>query len=359
MIMAFESSGQEITADSVKNKLLQEIKWSDQAEKSFNAPSYYTVNRDRKSFSGNYRGNNYRGNFNNRSNGRGRRYNNNNNFQSRRCYRCLKIGHIERECRQANYCNDDDENSSICENFRNVSDETVSFAHLSLISVDNNDNNDTWVIDSAASRHMSNIENKFKNLKNSNTKYITVTNKNKTSVIGEGLVIIDTVCNNVKRKLDLQNTLCLPNLSTNLLSVSCSDKDGYEVTFKNGKCYIINKDRKTIATGSLMPNGIYLLNINDKNNVFLANTNINTNNVKLNLNYSTPAAVALMTHDTEIWHHRLGHLYFQYRKYSETNQLASISKINNSSHVKPVLMVNKLSSLIKDAAAAELVKKAS
>lgn len=121
-------------------------------------------------------------------------------------------------------------------------------------SVDNNNNNDTWVIDSGASRH---IENKFKNLKNSNTKYITVANKNKTSVIGEGQVIIDTECNNVRRKLDLQNTLCVPSLSTNLMSVSCLDKDGFEVTFKNKKCYIINKDRKTIATGTLMPNEIY------------------------------------------------------------------------------------------------------
>ena len=47
--------------------------------------------------------------------------------------------------------------------------------------------------------------------------------------------------------------------------------------------------------------------------MYLVNTN-NTNNEKLNLNYSTPAAVALMSHDTEIWHRRLGHLNFQYMK---------------------------------------------
>ena len=188
MIMGFESSGQEITADSVKNKLLQEVKWGEQEEACNNTPSYYTVNKSRRNFRGNYRGNsNY-----NRGYGRGRRNFSNNR---RRCYRCNKMGHIESECR-ANMCNTDNiENIDDRNSFRDFNnrseqneEEVISFAHLSLISLENS-SGDSWVIDSGASRHMSNIQSKFKNVRNSNTKYITVANKNKTSVVGEGQVV--------------------------------------------------------------------------------------------------------------------------------------------------------------------------
>ena len=326
MIMTIENGEKAITSDSVKSKLLQEVKWGEQMSSSeIEAPSFYVFNRRGRNFRGSNRGNRSRANF--RGNYRGAR--GARNTRNVRCYKCHKFGHFERECDQyrqttGNMCDTrtEDRNSSLLEDYNSICNNrtsqydevNVSFAHLCFVSmyIKESGEDEPWVIDSGASRHMCNNEKMFQNIGHSTTKYITVANKNKLSVLGEGPVCIKTNKNNVITRLNFMNALCVPNLSINLLSVSCLNKDGFDVNFnhRDKTCYIVNSNNKVLATGNLMPNGIYVLNTKDKNSAYSANNNNNSSNDI----YSAPAAVALLTQDLDLWHRRLGHLNFQYMK---------------------------------------------
>lgn len=76
--------------------------------------------------------------------------------------------------------------------------------------------------------------------------------------------------------------LCVPELSTNLLSVSQLIRQGNKVHFTSKGCEIFNKDDTLVAT-ALLVNGVY----------------------KMNISTCFAAAVA---ESSEVWHRRLGHV---------------------------------------------------
>lgn len=95
------------------------------------------------------------------------------------------------------------------------------------------------------------------NVKNSSVKEIIVANKEKLIVECVGDVNIKLCHNNVMTQVTIYDVLFVPNLTTNLLSVSQIVKRGSQVDFDATGCEISN-DGKVIATAQQIDN-IYKL----------------------------------------------------------------------------------------------------
>lgn len=226
MIMAIESSGIKLTADSVKTKLLQEVK----STKTTNSVALYNKSQhSKKSF--------------------------NNNNKGPRCFNCNGYGHISKKCTkkraQSQHSNGYDNKSSL----------------LSTCSTFMASNRNIWYVDSGASAHMSHLP--LDNLRKSPVNEITVANNQKISVHGIGTCVINV--NNTD--VTINDVLYVPDLSANLISVGQTIKHGNSVVFDAKGCKIVNEMGSVIATASLTDN-IYQLNCTSDNGIsFAAKTN--------------------------------------------------------------------------------------
>nr|KYP56649.1 Retrovirus-related Pol polyprotein from transposon TNT 1-94 [Cajanus cajan] len=117
----------------------------------------------------------------------------------------------------------------------------------------------TWWVYSGCMSHVSNMMQGFTRIQtiSPNKKFVFMGNRVKVLV-----EVIETYCLilNTGHHLDLLETLYVPSLSRNLVSLSKRDAVGYSFTFGNG-CFRLFKDNHLIGTGILC-DGLYKLNLN-------------------------------------------------------------------------------------------------
>lgn len=98
---------------------------------------------------------------------------------------------------------------------------------------------DSWVIDSGATQHMCNDKSHFVQIHNF-TSTITTANNTTMNAAGKGDVKITTTMGN---EITLQNVLFVPQLASNLLSVSCATRNpNIRFNFARGQCQILLHD---------------------------------------------------------------------------------------------------------------------
>ena len=115
------------------------------------------------------------------------------------------------------------------------------------------------------------------NIESTNETKIELPNGNEATCNKKG----ELKLNGIEGEIIIKNTLLVPELTKNLISVRHMDELGMETTFKDGECKIY-QDKRLILTG-VNKNGLYYLTKTESCNM----VNIN---------------------DYEIWHKRLGHL---------------------------------------------------
>lgn len=150
-----------------------------------------------------------------------------------------------------------------------------------------NFNSSEWYIDSGASVHLTPREDWIKNASYEQGREIIVANNEKVQALCSGDVRIITNTNERDYEICVENVLCVPSLTTNLLSVSQLIKKGNSVKFTNNGCYIYNQKHDLIATASLV-NGVYKVNI------------------------AKQESLAATVVSGETWHRRLGHINKDY-----------------------------------------------
>lgn len=252
MIMAIEHSGIQITTDAIKSKLID-------LEVSFNLDTGGAAFAANKTYSKTQ-------NNTIKKNGCQQQTKMASKQQSKKvisCYKCKEIGHFRNQCP-----------------LLQKNKETNAF---SVVFLNGQYSKSEWYVDSGASAHMTSNENWIENANfTPNLTEITVADSTKVPVKCSGDVRITTDRN---YDITVKNVLCIPKLSTNLLSVSELIKNGNKVVFESNNCYIRNRKNELVATAHLT-NGVYKLNIK-------------TTDCML-------AAPALAS--AELWHKRLAHI---------------------------------------------------
>ena len=252
MIMGLESSGIAITSDSIKVKLLQEVK-VDTSSSNKNGVAFFGNHAEKKNYTKN----------------------------GPRCFECNKIGHLGKNCfkRKARLQRENGKSSN--------TKEAKSFLTVLSTGNDHVEKNE-WYIDSGASVHLTNDKTWLTSASKppSSTQEIIVANKNRLNVDAVGEVNLDVCTGGTPDKINVKEVMFVPDLTTNLLSVSKITNKGHKVYFESSKCSIYDKSNALIASATLK-NGMYKLD-RPKNKVHGANSVSVADNIHL-------------------WHSRLGH----------------------------------------------------
>lgn len=264
MIMAIEHSGIIITSDAIKGKLMDmEPEESDVN----NAFACFRKNHMKRSMNGKCTQS-----MANKDGGKGEVSTSVKGKPNVKCYNCKQHGHYR------NQCTNKDKSSKYSENKSTKTSNAFSAVFFNRI-FDKSD----WYVDSGASSHLtSNKDLMIDTCYSGFTKEIMVANQSKIPVLCCGNVNITTSTEECDFNITVENVLCVPELSTNLLSVSQLTKQGNKVHFTGKGCEILNKNDTLVATASLV-NGVYKLN-------------------------TSTCLVAAVAESAEVWHRRLGHV---------------------------------------------------
>lgn len=259
MIMAIEHSGISITADVIKSKLLDMEVTSDNdsagTEAAFAARNKFKFDNSKsKKYGGP-----------SMSNRKTVTAMTDSSTKIITCYKCKEDGHYRSQCPLLK------KNNNKCV--------------FNVVFLNGNFNKTEWYVDSGASAHMT--PNEFW-IKNRNPTpclpEIVVANESKVPVVCSGDV---DIVSDLNFDITVKDVLCVPSLTTNLLSVSELIKNGNNVKFDEKHCYIRNKSNILIATADLS-DGVYKLRV-----------------------YPRSCMLAAPAVSGKLWHRRLAHINSQ------------------------------------------------
>ncbi|KAG8228240.1 hypothetical protein J437_LFUL004366 [Ladona fulva] len=164
-----------------------------------------------------------------------------------RCHRCHEYGHMARDCLE-----------------KNTNGRENNVAWLTAMSCE--EVKKKWYIDSCSLVHMTRCKDLLTDFDCDASKNleITVANNQKIGVASTGVAQTNLVQGGVQT---ISNVYYAPDLSANLLSVSCMTKNGSSVLFTEKGCEIyesVSLDVKgnLIASGSI-ESGVYTVDINE------------------------------------------------------------------------------------------------
>lgn len=209
--------------------------------------------------------------------------------------------------------------STITDDKEDVGQSFVSFVCLSAsYSLDSNE----WIIDSGASQHMTNRNDWMKNGREVNDN-VTIANDSKLCVKRIGNVELKLEIDNGCVSLKIHDVLYVPELFTNLLSVSRLAKNGLTVIFDESGCKIYDKQKKLIGKGVLI------------NDIFKLDQWVEPIAGKA-------ASVSTSNHDEiELWHQRFAHLGYSTMCKMNDNFVDTIKSESESMRLCEICMKGK------------------
>uniref|UniRef100_A0A5S6QJ23 Integrase catalytic domain-containing protein n=1 Tax=Trichuris muris TaxID=70415 RepID=A0A5S6QJ23_TRIMR len=145
-----------------------------------------------------------------------------------------------------------------------------------------------WCVDSGCTSHMCSTQDAFEFLTESEVKRLNLADKSSTSVRAVGRVKIQVNDGQNSRDLNLEKTLLVPSLRTNLISVSKATDSGHTVVFTRRNAYILDEKGETVVTADRR-DGLYYIRQTFEEARAIAPT---TTGLKL-----------------QIWYEKFGHLH--------------------------------------------------
>ena len=194
-----------------------------------------------------------------------------------KCHHCGKYGHIRRNCRKfaaetksdssekgdtksvkqhakAAKVREDDSSSS-----NSDSDSEIGLVTCHALTTSAG-RQDTWIVDSGATCHMSNDRRLFVELRDLEKPLeVTLGDGHDLNAVGRGVVVLQTKLPSGRRKrCKLHDVLYVPKLTHNLLSVSKASDAGKKVRFGEASCQILDENKKLIAVATRAGDLYYL-----------------------------------------------------------------------------------------------------
>ena len=218
--------------------------------------------------------------------------------ETRKCFKCGKIGHLEANC----WSKQGTSKPKYRGKRANIV-EKVDFIAFSASKFEES-NGMKWVLDSGASHHICRNRDQFYSFKERNGhEQVVVANGLKCKILGEGTVKEDIVLKNGKSKTILiENVLYIPGMNKNLLSIAQLRKK-FITTFEDDEIQIIQKGTKEVVAFGILDNGLYWLK---------------TKNFQVESN-----AVVKKNNDIALWHKRLGHISIETIKHAVEKEMVN------------------------------------
>uniref|UniRef100_A0A0A9X817 Retrovirus-related Pol polyprotein from transposon TNT 1-94 n=1 Tax=Lygus hesperus TaxID=30085 RepID=A0A0A9X817_LYGHE len=187
------------------------------------------------------------------------------------CATCKKTNHLEEDCFFKKFKDNKDKNNSGKQN----KPKTAFLTQFCLKTQSKNEN--TWILDSGSSSHMTSSDTVLKNKIPSSTEIQTA--KKGEYLNSKYVGTVET------GKCVLNDVLHVPKLSKNLLSVNAITNNGGEITFFDDKVEI-SKNGEVILEGHKDGSGLYNIDM-DSQNAFVAENQLSS---------------------AMLWHRKLAHL---------------------------------------------------
>jgi hypothetical protein len=144
------------------------------------------------------------------------------------CHTCGKIGHMAKDCR-----------SKLFQPKGSKTKPTKSIRKAEVVTKVYVEHDKRWCLDSGASSHTCSEKAKFKEIKNPKVQTLNLANSCSTKIVGSGTVRLN-VEENLTVRLD--ETLYVPDLRSNFLSVAKMTEHGFEVIFRRNETIVRNPD---------------------------------------------------------------------------------------------------------------------
>lgn len=203
------------------------------------------------------------------------------------CFRCNKRGHIASKCYSKLPKENEKEAKLIGETF---------FTAVANIKVETQDNK--WCLDSGCTAHLCKNKNSFQEMETLNGS-LHLANKYSTDIKAKGKVMVKMMSHNDEKIVNLEDTLWVPDLRTNLMSVAKIVDKGNEIIFKKNVAMIKGLDGKIKIMANRIGNLYYIKQPDEE----IAQT---VKEQEINL---------------KLWHDRMGHL-------NEKDLIQLLKKIN-------------------------------
>lgn len=202
-----------------------------------------------------------------------------------KCFKCGEPNHKANVCPNKKKKNDKEKQTSTTSKAAEssfavctvASNEDVFFANGAI-------NNRSWILDSGCSIHLCRDKDSFEDMQKSTKMSLNLANQTSAEVCGEGLVHFVAKSDGSERKINLKNTLFVPDLRSNLMSVSQITDHDHSVTFSKEGAHIVDANGNTVLVA---PRRGSLYYVNESLNCALAESSCS---------------------DLFRWHVRLGHL---------------------------------------------------
>lgn len=158
------------------------------------------------------------------------------------CYKCGSKQHYQRDC-------PDSANGNSTSMATLTDDEEVAF----VIMNKNQSSERSWIIDSAASSHMTPHRELFIEYQElTNPISVIVGDGYKHSAIGSGSVRIKLKTNGKTiRYATLKNVLYIPDIKYSLVSIRAATENGMMIMFGRYRCWIKSSHGRVVATGTM------------------------------------------------------------------------------------------------------------
>lgn len=244
MVLAVENSNEKLSVDAVKNILLQDVKFdSNKNGAMFSKTKKNPKNTKDKKFG---------------------------------CHICGDKSHFASAC--------DKKKSKKKDPKKKDANDNVLLTSFLVNKYKSNE----WFIDSGATAHMTVNSSFLLNKTPTSNKEVTIADNSKVRVSCAGDVRMNMDTGNGGSVATLKNVECVPNLCTNLISVSAMAKKGHQIIFEKDFCKIFNKNNELVASASLV-DGLYRMNCA--------------------IIWPAPTEMAMISKANQnLWHRRLGHI---------------------------------------------------
>lgn len=159
-----------------------------------------------------------------------------------KCFKCHQVGHKASDCRRR-------KGNSSANAEEEVPDE--SFAVFCGVATayqvgqqtesDKNPKKPLWILDSGCTSHLCGDQGKFSRLDTRAKGNLSLASHGSTKIEGRGAIRLSAETNGEKRSVEFLNTLFVPDLRANLISVAKITDHGHTVTFMKDNAVVTNQ----------------------------------------------------------------------------------------------------------------------